>query len=177
MIQVEHALETIAAIREDGFCSEMADKTEELISSSNESLSWVESEIQTLSSKVKFASGYQKQVDGATGVLREHLVDLIPDLVKLLSLKQVDIQNLSQEDALMFLSLKRIELIYSEMQDMEAEKTAQLESLLKKKTEEMLREVNDDVNRAVQVCVSLLSPCHPLLALFLKINDWAGFST
>lgn len=147
--QVKNLKELICNIREYEL-SDIADKTEKLIVSSNESLYWVESEIELLTNKLNILLGFQRQLEGSPEKLQKYLNAFIPDFIKLLNSKEVDIQNLCNEDALLLLTLRRTELVYAEVQEKEAELNIQFEATLKKEGENIRKEATEHLNTVIE---------------------------
>merc|ERR1712080_220239 len=132
--QVKNMKELINVLRKYG-TSEIADKAEDMIVSSNESLVYIESEIELLTKKKNLLLEFQRQLDKSPEQLQKHLHAFLPDLTKLVQLRQMDIRNLSDEDALLMLTLRRTELIYAEQQIKEKEQNLQFEATLREEVE------------------------------------------
>lgn len=149
-LQMGKLQELIQDVRELG-PNVIADKTESLISVSAENLNWGENQMKSANQKLKFLHDFQKRVDGSVEKLKVYLDGFTPDLIKLLQLEKfVEEQDLSNEDALLMLSLKRPELIYEEVQKKEEELKKEFELSLEKQKTDILKQAEQHLNNALE---------------------------
>jgi len=150
-LQMDKLLELIKDVREFG-TNEVADRAESLITIAAESLNWGENELVIAKDKLDFLHEFQKRVEGSPEKLKVYLNEFTPDLIKLLQLEKfVEAKNLSNEDALLMLSLKRPEIIYDEVKRREEEMKKEFELSLEEQKNNLLNQAEKSLKNAMEL--------------------------
>lgn len=121
--------------------NDIAIKAENLIKNSQEALEVGENEIIFLDKKISALLGFQRRLDEAHEEVQRHLRIFVPDLMKLLNLGFIEeAADLSVEDMVMLLSLRRPDLIRVQAQEKMLEQELNFLALMQDYTESVKHE-------------------------------------
>jgi len=135
--------------------NEIADKAEQLISTSSDQLATCQTELDVLRHNVEVLRSLRQRIEASPDKLQNYLRGFVPDLIKLMALKEGvdDVGGLSGADALLLLSLNRPVLLHAQQEVRDAEKRVEFETLLEQQKEEVKKEAQQHFDNVLQTVV------------------------